>query len=316
MKYMKKALAAISAVLICVSSAVPFTASAEADLADKCKDALDKIVSSWNRDTVVQYLKKAYDRALLAYENGEGNYYEQIYLGTTIVPKDTKTFDKDVVNAKIAPYTVEEKDGKYTVNISNPKDKDRIYQELRLSGQVASVSEDYKVLKAGYWAINSIQISTELTQDELTGVFKSLNLKLVAQTDDNFTSDTLYKYVYKVTDPIGINLSQIQFDAIRELMKKECYVDIDYKKGTQEDDTKFISVSIFSDSDVLYGDVDGNGVIDLNDLMMLSQDLLGDITLTTEQSQRADVVKDQELNLADLSTLRQYIMNDKVILGK
>ncbi len=314
MKYMKKALAAVSAVLICISSAVPFTASA--DLVDKCNNALDEIIASWNRDKIVEYLGKAYDRVLIAYENGQGDYYNEIYLGTTIVPKDVKTFSADAINAKIAPYKIEEKDGKYTINVTDPKDKDKVYSEVKASGEVTSISENFKVLKAGFWTINNIQLSTELTQDELTGKYSCLNLKLVADTDEDFTSETVYKHIYKVTDAIGFRFTDAQFQALRDLMKKECYLDIDYAKGTEEDNTKYFSVSIFQDNNILFGDVDGNKVIDLNDLMMLSQSLLGDVVLTADQSQRADVVKDTKVDLADLATLRQYIMNDKVLLGK
>ncbi len=317
MKYMKKALAAVSAVLICVSSAVPFTASAEADLVSKCNDALDKIVASWDRDTIVQYLSKAYDRALLAYNNGQGNYYDQIYLGTTIVPRNAETFSADALNEKIAPYKVENKDGKYVINITDPADKEKVYTELKLSNEIVSVSEDFKVLKAGFWKINNIQVSTKLTQDELTGAFNALNLKLVAETDEDFSSATVYKYIYKLTDPIGLNISKAQFEAIRELMKKECYLDIDYSAGTSEEDTKYISVSIFGDSDVLYGDVDENGVVDMNDLTLLSQYVIGDVeNFTEDQIKKADVVKDGSVNLADVTTLKQYVMKDKVVLGK
>lgn len=323
MKYMKKALAAVSAVLICISSAVPFTASA--DLVDKCNDALDEIIASWDRETVVAHIKKAYDRVILAYNNGEGNYYKQIYLGTTIVPKDANTFSEEKLNEKIAPYKIEKKDGKYTINISNPEDKAKVHAELVKSNEIVSISEDYKVLKAGLYSINSIQLSTELTKEELSGVFKSLNLQLVADTDEDFTTERIYRHIYRITNPISTNLSKEQFDALCEIMKKECYLDIDYSKGTNEDNTKYISVSIFDD--VLYGDitgtdengvemVQGDGVVDMKDLIKLSQVLMGDTEFKGDQKQRADVAKNGNVDLADLSTLKQYIMHDNVVLGK
>ncbi|MDO5561061.1 MAG: cohesin domain-containing protein [Oscillospiraceae bacterium] len=68
-------------------------------------------------------------------------------------------------------------------------------------------------------------------------------------------------------------------------------------------------------TEILYGDVDGNGVVEMTDLTMLSQRLIGDITLTEEQTIRADVIINSKLTLEDLSLLKQYILKEKVTLG-
>ena len=65
-----------------------------------------------------------------------------------------------------------------------------------------------------------------------------------------------------------------------------------------------------------YGDINGDGNIDLGDLLILSQALLRDITLTDAQREAADVSYNQDIDLSDLALLRQYVMKDNVTLGK
>ncbi|MDO5559600.1 MAG: glycoside hydrolase family 9 protein [Oscillospiraceae bacterium] len=68
--------------------------------------------------------------------------------------------------------------------------------------------------------------------------------------------------------------------------------------------------------DNLYGDVDLNGVVELTDLTTLSQYLLNDIKDLSDQAMiNSDVTADNGVNLADLMHLKQYIGKEKVILG-
>lgn len=66
---------------------------------------------------------------------------------------------------------------------------------------------------------------------------------------------------------------------------------------------------------IMYGDLDGNKVVEMTDLTKLSLYLLGDTDLTDEQYKAADVTYDGNVGLADLSFLKQYIMMEKVVLG-
>ncbi len=61
------------------------------------------------------------------------------------------------------------------------------------------------------------------------------------------------------------------------------------------------------DPNRITGDIDGNGSVDLIDLSTLSLALLGDISLTENQLKPADINKDNEIDLADLVTLKQYV---------
>ncbi len=56
------------------------------------------------------------------------------------------------------------------------------------------------------------------------------------------------------------------------------------------------------------GDIDSNGVTDLNDLVNLSMYLLRDIEITEGAKVYADITKDGEVDIADLAALKQIIM--------
>ncbi len=64
------------------------------------------------------------------------------------------------------------------------------------------------------------------------------------------------------------------------------------------------------ETEIIYGDINGNGVVDLTDLSYLSLFLLGDCSFTVQQLQCADVDGSGEVNIADLPRMKQYIMHD------
>ncbi len=76
------------------------------------------------------------------------------------------------------------------------------------------------------------------------------------------------------------------------------------------------TVTVGSEADVMYGDITGNGTVDLTDLTKLSQYILGDITLTAEEMIVADCDGDGDVAINDLALLRQYVMKDNITLGK
>ncbi len=67
---------------------------------------------------------------------------------------------------------------------------------------------------------------------------------------------------------------------------------------------------------IIYGDLDGDGIPQINDLIEMSLNLLGDKPFTEEQKKAADVNGDGCFDIADLSTMRQFIMHDDIELGK
>lgn len=63
------------------------------------------------------------------------------------------------------------------------------------------------------------------------------------------------------------------------------------------------------------GDIDNSTKIDVSDLTLLSQYLLGDAEFDLKQQVCADVNVDDEVNIQDLALLKQYIMHDDVKIG-
>ena len=64
------------------------------------------------------------------------------------------------------------------------------------------------------------------------------------------------------------------------------------------------------------GDVNGDGGIDVMDLTMLGMHIIGDAEITDEKAlDDADVQRDGAVDLADLARLKQFIMQDKILLG-
>ncbi len=66
---------------------------------------------------------------------------------------------------------------------------------------------------------------------------------------------------------------------------------------------------------IMYGDVNLDKKIDLTDLTMLSQYILGDIGISGQQLLNADVNGDGDTDITDLPLLRQFIMKDPITLG-
>jgi len=64
------------------------------------------------------------------------------------------------------------------------------------------------------------------------------------------------------------------------------------------------------------GDVNGDGIIDLMDLTTLSMHVVGDSEIKDEKAlDDADVQRDGKVDIADLARLRQFLMQDKILLG-
>lgn len=63
---------------------------------------------------------------------------------------------------------------------------------------------------------------------------------------------------------------------------------------------------VFS-KNIMTGDLDGNGTIDITDLTSLSLALIGDKELTEDQLKLADVDEDGAVTLADLARIQQYL---------
>ncbi len=71
-----------------------------------------------------------------------------------------------------------------------------------------------------------------------------------------------------------------------------------------------------SPAELIYGDVNLSGSVDLTDLSLLSLRLIGDAKFSADQEKAADVDADGKVMLTDLATLRQYISKvSGIVLG-
>lgn len=78
-----------------------------------------------------------------------------------------------------------------------------------------------------------------------------------------------------------------------------------------------VLLNLFSDalSDILYGDVNGDGVINLIDLVRLCKACVGTLTITAEENPAADCARDGKIDISDFSRLMRYIAGFDVVLG-
>ncbi|MDO5560652.1 MAG: glycosyl hydrolase [Oscillospiraceae bacterium] len=67
--------------------------------------------------------------------------------------------------------------------------------------------------------------------------------------------------------------------------------------------------------EIVYGDLNDDKIVEMTDLTILSLYLLGDVKLNAQQIKAADVSGDGNVDLADLSHFKQYILKEPVTLG-
>ncbi len=74
--------------------------------------------------------------------------------------------------------------------------------------------------------------------------------------------------------------------------------------------------AVWIEEDANPGDLNGDGVVDLTDMTILSLHISGDCEITDSTILRdADVLKDNELNVGDIAYFKQFICCDKILLG-
>ncbi|MBE6853480.1 MAG: hypothetical protein E7505_08415 [Ruminococcus sp.] len=72
---------------------------------------------------------------------------------------------------------------------------------------------------------------------------------------------------------------------------------------------------VSAEEDIMYGDINGNSIIDLSDLSELSLILLGENEADEKQMKTADINADGKLNVSDLAMMKRYINGSSVRLG-
>lgn len=64
---------------------------------------------------------------------------------------------------------------------------------------------------------------------------------------------------------------------------------------------------MYSDDDVMLGDVTGDGQIDVNDVTAIQLYIVQNQSFTDKQKEAADVNKDGKISVSDVTRVQQYI---------
>ena len=144
-----------------------------------------------------------------------------------------------------------------------------------------------------YFEKEDLIVSYNYNTNVVSDTEYKMNVKYIIDVDAKTISDALTK---EVIQDLNENKEYWVTWKENEMMRKQIW---------QIYENEFISpVDVF---DVLSGDTDNNGVIDLTDLTDLSLALLDDKELTEDQKLASDVDGDGAVTLADLARLQQYL---------
>lgn len=111
--------------------------------------------------------------------------------------------------------------------------------------------------------------------------------------------------------PIAVRLkeSEISLSIRHIVLSKDDYPSIATANGNMSFKLVLMKHEVL-DSEYTLGDVNGDGVIDSQDLNLLSGYIQGTNTLTEQQIKAADINKDGILDTADVNKLNQYILGN------
>lgn len=131
----------------------------------------------------------------------------------------------------------------------------------------------------------------------------------VASIDDNVSDPELMeaigKYITETQTRAEVQIWYVADSTWEEIEKTKAQIVAAYSVKPVE-----------SNSTITYGDFNGDGIVDLTDLTIMSLDLVGDRTHDPSLDEFYDVNGSGKYDLADLAHLKQYICKDNVILGK
>ncbi len=165
-------------------------------------------------------------------------------------------------------------------------------------------------------------VTVETVQDVQTDISEETTVTdVTSETVQDVQTDISEETT--VTDVTAETVQDVQTDISEETTVTD--VTAETVQDTQTDISEETTVTDVSDTDVttenstdenepLYGDVDENGVVELTDLTVLSVYLLGGNELSDSQLIKANVYKDEFVDIADLARLKQYICKDPVVL--
>ena len=111
------------------------------------------------------------------------------------------------------------------------------------------------------------------------------------------------------------NLREVFYVGSEEDWKQKVSIDLDNQQLSEAYFHFIYSACSDQTNPVLYGDINGDNIIDITDLIELSSYLLKDTILKGKFLMAADVSGNGNVDIIDLAVLRQYICHDDVKLG-
>ena len=201
----------------------------------------------------------------------------------------------------------------YRFYISGEEYADTVLDILKNNKDVVSI-ENRREITEDEFRLESLYVSTELTEDEFKKQYGAFDLTSFEELGGSLSDDKKEQgYTlgftfndYKCTPELYEELIKLDNSGV----KYEITPLLAMNSGgyTVAEMAEPIYKASGSDkSDVLIGDVDASGTIDVSDLTELSLALIGDKEFTAEQKKSADVDGDEAVTLADLAKLQQYL---------
>ena len=247
--------------------------------------------------------------------DGTGTAYEEV----------EKINLSNIENSQLNLYAIwENEKGIITFN-SNDKNNNTKEQIVTLNENIKLDSNTFK--RDGYefveWNTESDGTGDKYSDGEIISLSK--NVTLYAIWKESF----IYKINNYAVDEVNNYISKIMVDTTIENFKKNIElnklynIDIEYKI---KDNKKIIhtgsKTKILKDNiiykeytNVIIGDINGDGVINSADLLKIRQHLLGINKLNGPYFLSSDINYDNTINSADLLKIRQHLLNVKRIDG-
>lgn len=315
---------------------------------------LEGVVDKFGEDKVVCYYPIGFGNvrnALVIVPDGKSQYFCEQLTKITVITDNDSGFSFDEINYHIKQYTysvngysqglnkTEDNDQYFLyVNDQNKSDVYNILNQYNRSGGKWKIYETKAVEKMtdSGWSCSGVFINNKniVSDEDIISKYPELGLtKAESYLTEGYENYTYYKfsqilYQQNISKEIysdlrkmfndysdcviarlpALALANIKFSEVNTFVDDYLTPVSSDQTGDQKDDTTVKSLQT--------GDINNNKVVDMEDLIMLSQYLFGDIELTDARIKAADCNGDGVVDIADLSTLKQYIMGDDIKLGK
>jgi len=177
-------------------------------------------------------------------------------------------------------------------------------------------------------------INSEKSASEIIDEYSSLELRLdksvtdclnMEYTDEykQYIDPLPYNYYFGIKKHFDVNYSELK----RLIENEDVCLEFEIRGGREYLEKEITTLyekepadltyadAVKGTEEIIYGDADGNGEVELTDLTRISMAVMGDITLEGTEILAADVNGDGEVDITDIALMKQYVMGEAVKLG-